>query len=55
VSYGTKISGLNAVTMLNDRVGLLALAVFASDAAVGIYSIALAGTQALPWSPRRLP
>jgi O-antigen/teichoic acid export membrane protein len=33
--------------MLNDRVGLLALAVFASDAEVGIYSIALAGTQAL--------
>jgi O-antigen/teichoic acid export membrane protein len=33
--------------MLNDRVGLLALAVFATDAAVGIYSIALAGTQAL--------
>jgi O-antigen/teichoic acid export membrane protein len=47
VGYGTKISGLNAVTMLNDRVGLLALAVFASDAEVGIYSIALAGTQAL--------
>jgi O-antigen/teichoic acid export membrane protein len=47
VGYGTKISGLNAVTMLNDRVGLLALAAFASYADVGIYSIALAGTQAL--------
>jgi O-antigen/teichoic acid export membrane protein len=47
VTYGTKISGLNTVTMLNDRVGLLALAAFASDADVGIYSIALAGTQAL--------
>jgi O-antigen/teichoic acid export membrane protein len=47
VGYGAKISGLNAVTMLNDRVGLLALAAFATDADVGIYSIALAGTQAL--------
>jgi O-antigen/teichoic acid export membrane protein len=47
VSYGVKISGLNTVTMLNDRVGLLALAAFAGDADVGIYSIALAGTQAL--------
>jgi O-antigen/teichoic acid export membrane protein len=47
VSYGTKISGLNTVTMLNDRVGLVALAVLATDADVGIYSIALAGIQAL--------
>jgi O-antigen/teichoic acid export membrane protein len=47
VSYGAKISGLNAVTMLNDRVGLIALAALASDADVGIYSIAIAGTQAL--------
>ena len=47
VSYGAKIAGLNTVTMLNDRVGLVALAAFATDADVGIYSIALAGTQAL--------
>jgi O-antigen/teichoic acid export membrane protein len=47
VGYGAKISGLNAVTMLNDRVGLIVLAAFASDADVGIYSIAIAGTQAL--------
>jgi O-antigen/teichoic acid export membrane protein len=47
VSYGTKIAGLNAVTMLNDRVGLVALAVLATDTDVGIYSVALAGTQAL--------
>ena len=47
VSYGVKISGLNAVTMFSDRVGLLALAAFATDADVGIYSIAIAGTQAL--------
>jgi O-antigen/teichoic acid export membrane protein len=47
ISYGTKISGLNAVTMINDRVGLVALAIFAGNAQVGIYSIALAGTQAL--------
>jgi len=42
-----KISGLNTVTMLNDRVGLVALAVLATDSDVGIYSIALAGIQAL--------
>jgi O-antigen/teichoic acid export membrane protein len=47
VSYGAKISGLNVVTMLNDRVGLVALAVFASDADVGIYSVAVAATLAL--------
>jgi O-antigen/teichoic acid export membrane protein len=47
VGYGGKISGLNAVTMLNERIGLLALAAFATDADVGIYSIALAGIQAL--------
>jgi O-antigen/teichoic acid export membrane protein len=47
ITYGTKISGLNAVTMINDRIGLVALAVFAGDADVGIYSIAIAGTQAL--------
>jgi O-antigen/teichoic acid export membrane protein len=47
VTYGAKISGLNAVTLINDRVGLVALALFAGDADVGIYSIATAGTQAL--------
>lgn len=47
VGYGGKISGLNAVTMLNERIGLVALAAFATDADVGIYSIALAGIQAL--------
>jgi len=47
VGYGMKISGLNTVTMLNDRVGLVALAVLATDSDVGIYSIALAGIQAL--------
>jgi O-antigen/teichoic acid export membrane protein len=47
VGYGTKIAGLNTVTMLNERVGLVALAVLATDADVGIYSIALAGIQAL--------
>jgi O-antigen/teichoic acid export membrane protein len=47
VTYGAKISGLNATTMINDRVGLVALAVLATDADVGIYSIAIAGTQTL--------
>jgi O-antigen/teichoic acid export membrane protein len=47
ITYGAKISGLNAVTLINDRVGLLALAVFAAAAEVGIYSIAIAATQSL--------
>lgn len=47
ITYGAKISGLNAVTLINDRVGLLALALFAAAAEVGIYSIAIAATQAL--------
>jgi O-antigen/teichoic acid export membrane protein len=47
VRYGAKVAGLNAVTMLNERVGLIALAIFATDADVGIYSVAIAGTQAL--------
>jgi O-antigen/teichoic acid export membrane protein len=47
VRFGSKIAGLNAVTMLNERVGLVALALFSTDADVGIYSVAIAGTQAL--------
>jgi O-antigen/teichoic acid export membrane protein len=47
VTYGGKISGLNAVDAANDRVGLLALAVFRGDAAVGVFSIAIAGLQVL--------
>jgi O-antigen/teichoic acid export membrane protein len=54
VTYGAKISGLNAVDTVNDRVGLLALAVFASDAAVGIFSIAIAAAQVLLVAPQAL-
>ncbi len=54
VTYGAKISGLNAVDTVNDRVGLLALAVFATDAAVGIFSIAIAALQALLIAPQAL-
>jgi O-antigen/teichoic acid export membrane protein len=54
VTYGGKISGLNAVDTLNDRVGLLALAVFASEAAVGIFSIAIAAAQVLLVAPQAL-
>jgi O-antigen/teichoic acid export membrane protein len=54
VTYGAKISGLNAVDSINDRVGLLALAVFATDAAVGIFSIAVAAIQALLIAPQAL-
>jgi O-antigen/teichoic acid export membrane protein len=54
VTYGGKISGLNAVDSINDRVGLLALAVFATDAAVGIFSIAIAALQALLIAPQAL-
>ena len=54
VTYGGKISILNAVDTLNNRIGLLALAVFASDAAVGIWSIAVAATQVLLFAPQAL-
>lgn len=54
VVYGGKISGLNAVDTVNDRVGLLALAVFATDAAVGIFSIAIAAAQVLVVAPQAL-
>jgi O-antigen/teichoic acid export membrane protein len=47
ITYGGKISGLNAVDTVHDRVGLVILAIFASDAAVGVFSIAIAGRQIL--------
>ncbi len=54
VTYGAKISGLNAVDTVNDRVGLLALAVFATDAAVGIFSVAIAAAHSLLVAPQAL-
>jgi O-antigen/teichoic acid export membrane protein len=47
ITYGGKIAGLNAVDTLHDRVGLMVLAVVATDAAVGVFSIAIAGRQIL--------
>jgi O-antigen/teichoic acid export membrane protein len=44
-AYGLKMSGINAVGTLHDRVGLLVLAVFAGDAAVGVLSVAIAGRE----------
>jgi O-antigen/teichoic acid export membrane protein len=43
--YGGKMSGIQAVAALHDRVGLLVLALFAGDAAVGVLSVALAGRE----------
>ena len=43
--YGLKMSGINAVGALHDRVGLLVLAIFAGDAAVGVLSVAIAGRE----------
>jgi O-antigen/teichoic acid export membrane protein len=45
VSYGTRIALFDVVPVLNDRVALLTLAVFATDAAVGVFSIAIAATE----------
>jgi O-antigen/teichoic acid export membrane protein len=39
------MSGINAVSMLHDRVGLLVLALFAGDAEVGVLSVAIAGRE----------
>jgi len=45
--YGLTISGFRIVEVLNERNGLLALAFFATDAAVGVFSIAIAATEVL--------
>jgi O-antigen/teichoic acid export membrane protein len=45
--YGVTISGFRIVEVLNERNGLLALATFTGDAAVGVYSIAVAATEVL--------
>src|SRR4051812_43555407 len=47
MKYGLTISGFRIVEVLNERNGLLALAIFASDATVGVYSIAVAATEVL--------
>jgi O-antigen/teichoic acid export membrane protein len=45
--YGLTISGFRIVEVLNERNGLIALAVFSTNAAVGVYSIAVAATEVL--------
>jgi O-antigen/teichoic acid export membrane protein/O-antigen ligase len=45
--YGLTISGFRIVEVLNERNGLIALAIFASDARVGVFSIAVAATEVL--------
>jgi O-antigen/teichoic acid export membrane protein len=53
-SYGLTISGFRIVEVLNERNGLIALAVFSTDAAVGVYSIAVAATEVLLLSTNAL-
>jgi O-antigen/teichoic acid export membrane protein/O-antigen ligase len=45
--YGLTISGFRIVEVLNERNGLIALALFATDATVGVFSIAVAATEVL--------
>jgi O-antigen/teichoic acid export membrane protein/O-antigen ligase len=45
--YGLTISGFRIVEVLNERNGLIALAIFAADATVGVFSIAVAATEVL--------
>ena len=45
VTYGLKISGLGVVPVLNERVAIIALAAFTTDADVGVFSIAVAATE----------
>ena len=45
--YGLTISGFRIVEVLNERNGLIALAIFSTNAAVGVYSIAVAATEVL--------
>jgi O-antigen/teichoic acid export membrane protein len=52
--YGLTISGFRIVEVLNERNGLIALAIFSTDAAVGVYSIAVAATEVLLLSTEAL-
>jgi O-antigen/teichoic acid export membrane protein len=45
--YGLTISGFRIVEVLNERNGLIALAIFTTDAVVGVFSIAVAATEVL--------
>jgi O-antigen/teichoic acid export membrane protein len=52
--YGLTISGFRIVEVLNERNGIIALAIFSTDAAVGVYSIAVAATEVLLLSTEAL-
>jgi O-antigen/teichoic acid export membrane protein len=45
--YGLTISGFRVVEVLNERNGLIFLAAFATNATVGVFSIAVAATEVL--------
>jgi O-antigen/teichoic acid export membrane protein len=45
--YGLTISGFRIIEVLNERNGLIALAIFTNDATVGVFSIAVAATEVL--------
>jgi len=54
VSYGLTLSGFRVVEVLSERNGLIALAVFSTNAAVGVFSIAVAATDVLLLSTEAL-
>jgi O-antigen/teichoic acid export membrane protein len=54
VTYGLTLSGFRAVQLLNERIGLIALAAFSTNAAVGVFSIAIAATDVLLLSTEAL-
>ena len=54
VTYGLTLSGFRIVELLNERIGLIALAVFSTTAAVGVFSIAIAATDVLLLSTEAL-
>ena len=54
VTYGLTISGFRIVQLLEERIGLIALAAFSTNAAVGVYSIAVAATDVLLLSTEAL-
>jgi O-antigen/teichoic acid export membrane protein len=54
VTYGLTLFGFRVVQLLNERVGLIALAAFSTNAAVGVFSIAIAATDVLLLSTEAL-
>jgi len=54
VTYGLTLSSFRVVQLLNERIGLIALAAFSTNAAVGVFSIAIAATDVLLLSTEAL-